>query len=168
MSDITLCDCEEHWMEIKNKNGSKYLLSSKGRLYSYKSGRFIGKKSIYGYIIIRWDFSNCMHRLVYRYFNKINIEEVNENNQIDHINTIRNHNCLCNLRCCSITENNNNPLTKKKYSIWQIGKSFTQETKKKISESKKKIKIKCYFCNSKEMYISNFGKYHGNGKCLFK
>ena len=39
MSNINLCKCEEYWMEIKNKNGSLYKLSSKGRMYSYHSKR---------------------------------------------------------------------------------------------------------------------------------
>jgi len=192
MSNINLCECEEHWMEIKNNKGSKYLLSSKGRLYSYYSNDFIckiNKKNNYVYLGGSSKFfSKLIHRLVFRYFNQINIEEVSENNHIDHINTIRNHNCLCNLRCCSRTENQNNLLTKnkkigknsklykkerskeikKKISESHKGKKKTQEHKKKISESNKKQKIYiCYFCNSVKMSKGNFNNHHGNGKCLF-
>jgi len=191
MSDINLCDCPEHWMEIKNKKGQLYLLSSKGRIYSYKSGKFIGKKNKKGYISgINNFFSMLVHRLVYRYFNQINIEEVNENNNIDHINTIRNHNCLCNLNCCNQTENMNNPLTKKKISKSMKGKNHpfygkyhSEESKKKISESlkgtikseesKQKLRkprpknIKCLKCNSKYYDIGNLTKYHKNCNKFF-
>jgi len=137
MSDITICDCEEHWIEIKNKKGKLYLLSSKGRLYSFSRKKFIGKLSKNKYVYgTRSLFSDCMHRLVYRYFYQINIEEVNENNHIDHINTIKNHNCICNLRCCSRTENNNNILTKQKISNSLIGNKRAKGNKGKIPWNK--------------------------------
>ena len=72
MSNINSCDCKEHWMEIKNINGSKYLLSSKGRLYNFKLRRFISSTTRQGYIkSSEYFFSDKVHRMVYRYFNQI-------------------------------------------------------------------------------------------------
>ena len=88
MSDITLCPCEEHWIEIKNKNGNKYLLSSKGRIYSYYKQNFLSYNKNEEYIIIKHNifFSKLIHRIIYRYFNQINIEDYNRNyNDICHI-----------------------------------------------------------------------------------
>ena len=145
MSDINLCDCPEHWMEITNKKGKLYLLSSKGRLYSYHTKRFVGRIKKNGYIEHCGFFGgSSIHRLVYRYFYQINIEKYDRNyNEIDHINTIKNHNCVCNLRCVSCNINNNNSITLNK-------------------------KKKCYFCNSVVMDYGNFQQHHSNGKCLFK
>ena len=149
MSDINLCDCEENWIEIKNKKNNLYLLSSKGRLYSYHSERFIGDYKENGYIKTSGFFTSKIHRLVFHYFNKnkINIKNYDRKlNEIDHINTIRHHNCICNLRCCSRSENNNNILTRKKNSesrkgkiTWMKGKKHSQKSKQKISEKKKGI-----------------------------
>ena len=155
MSNINLCDCEEHWIEIKNKYDSLYLLSSKGRLYSYKKFNFIEKINKDGYCIVGCFFSTKIHRLVYQYFNKNNSQGLQDIkkynikiNEIDHINTIRNHNCICNLNCGSRFDNNNNPLTKKKKSLSvkgknnpMFGKIHNKETKQKISENKKGIKL---------------------------
>ena len=117
MSNINLCDCEEHWMKIKNKYGSLYKLSLKGRLYSYKNKKYIGYVNKYnGYIDVSGFFSCKIHRLVYRYFYQINIEDYDINyNEIDNIDTIRNHNYICNLRIGSRKDNQNNLKTKKKY-----------------------------------------------------
>jgi len=138
MSDITLCPCEENWMEIKNKNGSKYLLSSKGRLYSYLYKRFIGKYN--GNYVGGFD-SNRMHRLVAKYF----INNGNDYNlTTDHINTNKKHNCICNLKICSQKENSNNPITRKNISKGKKGckssfkgKHHTEENKKILSEKLK-------------------------------
>ena len=134
MSDITLCDCKENWIEIKNNCGSKYLLSSKGRLYNEKTKRFISSKRKDNYVVVSKFYSFYVHRLVYYYFND------KLNNHIDHINTIKNHNCICNLRCVSYKENMNNILTKQKISESHKGKIISEETRKKISESKKNQK----------------------------
>jgi len=172
MSDITLCPCEEHWIEIKNKNGSKYLLSSKGRIYSYKKQKLIGsimKKS--DYIRIGGNsgfFCNMLHRIVYRYFFQINIEDYDKNyNDICHQNGIRNHNCMCNLRIDSHKNNLNDELTLKKRKICMKGKNKkpkTQETKdilSKIAIDREK-KYKCNSCNSKLMTKCSFYRHHKN------
>jgi hypothetical protein len=180
MSNINLCDCEEHWMEIKNKKSNLYLLSSKGRLYSYQSGKYIGHNNKRGYVSSSsFFFSDKIHRLVYRYFNQINIEDYDKNyNNIDHLDTIKNHNCICNLKLCSSSENNNNPITKKTHSKSMKGNLCgkgnkgipkSEEHKQKISENRlnESKDFKCFFCDSKFMDISHYTRWHGNGKCLF-
>lgn len=51
-----------------------------------------------------------VHRLVWEAFHG----PIPENMVIDHISTVRNDNRLCNLRCVTTSENNNNPITKQK------------------------------------------------------
>lgn len=70
-----------------------------------------------------------VHRMVYETF----VGEIPEDMVIDHINTIRDDNRLENLRVTTQKENNNNPLTKQK----RKGKTRSEESKKRISESKK-------------------------------
>jgi len=169
MSNINLCDCEENWMEIKNKNNSKYLLSSKGRLYSYSRKKFIGVENNRKYIYIGGNsgfFSTKIHRLVYRYFYQINIEDYDRNyNEVDHFDAKKNHNCVCNLRICSSLENNNNTITRKNKSEGQKGNKKSKETKQKIRKSltgrkgkkhteesikkmrKPRKKYKCQYCS---------------------
>ena len=146
MSNINLCCCEENWIEIKNKKNNLYLLSSKGRLYSYNRCRFIGSNNNDNYIHITGFFATKLHRLVYRYFNQINIEKYDRNfNEIDHINTIRNHNCICNLRCGTHTDNMNNIITMKK--IKNSDKSYMKgkyKKNKKASLGIRKIGKKKY------------------------
>lgn len=56
-----------------------------------------------------------IHRLVVEAF--ILKRKMREDEFCDHINTIRTDNRVENLRVCSCKENNNNPLTLKKYSL---------------------------------------------------
>ena len=163
MSNINLCDCKENWMEIKNKN-NLYLLSSKGRVYSFRYYKMVGsKKKESGYIKIG-NF-NYTHRLVAKYF--LNNGK-DYDLDTDHINTIRNHNCVCNLRICTKSQNMNNPLSIENQRKSQKGNIKKNGIKKKKSGPKINKIYKCYFCNSKLMDKGNFGQHHGNGKCLFK
>ena len=60
--------------------------------------------------------------------------------------------------------------SRKKISESKKGKKRSQETRQKISEKalNRERNHKCYFCNSIKMDKSNFIQYHSNGKCLFK
>lgn len=107
MSNINLCNCKEEWKKINN-----YYLSSKGRVisdcsYPPKKNDCV-KKSGYCNSSL-----GIIHSLVYYHF----IEKYTPDRKekvIDHINTIKNHNCICNLRLCSQKDNINNKLTIKK------------------------------------------------------
>ena len=116
-------------------------------------------------------FSNLMHRVVYRYFYQINIEDYNKNyNEIDHINTICNHNCICNLRICSMLDNNRNPKTceNRSKACKGIKKSEKHKNTLSVISNNRPKNYKCFFCNSIKMNINNYTQWHGNGKCLFK
>lgn len=53
-----------------------------------------------------------IHRFIWEAFNG----EIPEGMEIDHINTIRNDNRLCNLRMVSSSQNKRNPITIEKYT----------------------------------------------------
>lgn len=86
----------------------------------------------------RWFFR---HRVIWYYFNG----EIPEGTEIDHINGIKDDNRLENLRCVSHSENMNNPITKEKLRLSNIGDKnprygikLTNEQKNVISEKIKK------------------------------
>lgn len=122
------------------KGFEDYLIYSDGRVYSEKTGKFLkpvnnGK----GYLIIR--LINCevekicrVHRLVAEAF----IPNPENKPFIDHIDTDRSNNDISNLRWVTAKENSNNPITLKKLSESQKGKSLSEETKKKLSELQKR------------------------------
>lgn len=97
-----------------------------------------------GYLFV-WlnnGIENKMHR-VHRLVAIAFIKRKEDKDFIDHINTVKDDNRVENLRWCTRSENMRNPITRnllKESAIgnqkW-LGKHHTEETKKKISESKK-------------------------------
>lgn len=75
-----------------------------------------------------------VHRLVWETFNG----EIPDGYEIDHQDTHKDNNTLSNLRCVTHTENMNNPKTIERLSKSHKGKTFTEEHKRKISETLKK------------------------------
>ena len=153
---------EEIWKPIKDYEGL-YEVSNLGRVKSLNY-RKTGKEKILKNIECRGYLAVCLtkngkqklfkvHRLVAETF----IPNPESKPCIDHINTIKNDNRVKNLRWVTHKENNNNPLTKKKYSenhreqtgesnpmygrtgekSPRYGKQHTEETKRKMSEAKK-------------------------------
>ena len=105
-NQIDKCSCEEKWMDIANSN---YKISSKGRMTNKKDKP--KKNSLRdGYVrfsslIINGVKKNITsHILVMRYF----VGDRPENYHIDHINRNKQHNCLCNLRYVTASENQKN------------------------------------------------------------
>lgn len=78
--------------------------------------------------------SKLQHRIVWETFNG----EIPDSLEIDHINTIRTDNKLDNLRVCTKSENMLNPITRKLNSESKKGKTFSIETRKKISKNLRK------------------------------
>lgn len=74
-----------------------------------------------------------VHRLVAQAF----IKNPNNLPEVDHINTIKSDNRCENLRWVTHVENCNNEKSKKNHSIAQKGRKFSEETKQKMSLSRK-------------------------------
>ena len=113
---------EEVWKSIRDYEGL-YEVSNLGRVKSLNY-RKTGKKKILknvennkGYLTVYLTKNGKrklfqVHRLVAETF----IPNPEDKPCVDHINTIRDDNRVENLRWVTYEENNNNPLTKKKYS----------------------------------------------------
>ena len=108
---------EEIWKDIVGYEGL-YQVSNLGRVkslnYKHSDKEKIRKLAIdkYGYPIVTLYNENkgkthTIHRLVAEAF----IDNSNNNPCIDHINTDRTDNRVCNLKWVTHKENNNNPLT---------------------------------------------------------
>ena len=95
-----------------------YEINELGEIYSYKTNKILSGSILNtGYRMVRLTIngqkkSYAVHRLVAEAF----IPNPENKPCVDHINTIREDNRVENLRWVTKEENNNNPLTKKKYS----------------------------------------------------
>ena len=133
-------DMEEIWKTVKGYNGY-YQVSNTGKVRNPNKGLTpnVGVKNGYVYVTLRKD-KRLLHRIVAETFipNPFNKPEV------DHINGIRTDNNVCNLRWVTRTENNNNPITKSRFSKSAKGKVINAETKKRMSMSRKGEKHPMY------------------------
>lgn len=150
-------------------NGAKWEISNFGRV---KKNGEIYEPAFSKYYRIGNAF---LHRIVYELLKG----EIPEGYVVDHIDTNVRNNHIDNLRACTPTENNNNPLTVIKRIAKLKGRKMSDETKQKISElklgntnrlgkgfteeSKKQISdtLKKYFATYtvRRVYDEN-GKYH--------
>lgn len=111
-------------------------------IYYYKingKGKFVQRsisKNKNGYFQVHTKIGlKKVHRVIYETF----VGEIPEGYEIDHINTNKTDNRLENLQIVTHKENMNNPLTRKHTSEVKNGHVVTEDTKKKISKTKKGI-----------------------------
>lgn len=128
-------------------NGAKWEISNFGRVK--KNGEIYEPVFTGGYYRIGPAF---VHRIVYELFKG----EIPEGYVVDHIDTNVRNNHIDNLHACSQSENLKNPITLNRLSnsmkgntngSGNKGRKFTEETKRKMSLSRKaylknKIKLK--------------------------
>ena len=76
-------------------------------------------------------YNRYLHRLLLEAF----VPNPENKKEIDHINTDKLDNRLCNLKWCSKTENMNNPLTVEKISNQRTGKPLSDSARKAISKT---------------------------------
>lgn len=121
---------KEIWRDIiiDNEN-TGWKVSNLGRLRRSRDNKITyGSNDGKGYRRVRIKNNYYfVHRLVALEF----IPNPENKTEIDHINTIRSDNRIENLRWCTVKENNNNKLTREKYSKSQIGgnNSFARKVK---------------------------------------
>ena len=98
-----------------------------------------------GYLIFHYKCKDYkLHRVVAELF----IPNPENKPCIDHINTVKTDNRVCNLRWCSHKENNNNPLTLEKYK--QINPKKAKIAAKKLSKPVKCIESGEIFNSTRE------------------
>ena len=159
----------EIWKDIPGYEG-RYQASNLGRIKSILRGETRIKKPYldkYGYlqVCININGTQCNKR-VHRLIAKTFIENLDNKPHIDHINTIKTDNRVSNLRWVTHKENMNNPITLgKRIGVKRdvdmkgeknpfYGKTHSEESKKKMSESKRGqngVKIKCL--NTGDVFI---------------
>ena len=98
-------------------NGVKLKVYESGEIHRlYKKDWVLRKGSINncGYIKLRMKTKSLSaHRIVYKAFNPDwNIHDTSRDNQIDHINRVRDDNRICNLRVVNHSQNQQNQNTK--------------------------------------------------------
>lgn len=161
---------DEEWRDIKGYEGF-YQVSNYGRVKSlgngksWKSGKILKEqrdKDGYAvlYLTINKRTLKRVHQLVAYAFPEICGERF-EGCHVDHINGEKTDNRALNLRVCTCKENINNPITLKRKSIARKGHKLKEETKIKISNSLKGVKLS-------EEHRNNIKEGHRNkcGKCV--
>jgi hypothetical protein len=109
----------------------KYIFQSDGKIYSKKYKKYIGSKTIAGYIEVLLCYNNIKikglaHRIIYKkFFNEIPIDL-----QVDHINNNRSDNSINNLQLLTRKENMNKLSKYKNNKSGYVGVSYSKNTKK--------------------------------------
>lgn len=124
------------------KNFTNYMVDNTGdnfrTIWSTKYSKYL-KPSLdsrgYYFVYIKNDDGKYYNKRIHRLIAEAYIPNPENKQFIDHINAIRTDNRIENLRWCTLKENNNNPITKKKLSDINKGKKLSEEHKEKISVS---------------------------------
>lgn len=126
---------------LKNENykvisvgGKQFYITDKGEIYnSYR--KYKGARMKNGYMAVSLNHEQkYIHRLVWEAFNG----KIPQGMEIDHINTMRDDNRLCNLRLVDSKGNKNNPITLEKYKESNKGK-FSLGLATLIKAKRKKV-----------------------------
>jgi hypothetical protein len=125
-----LSDLEHRTIEYGCK---RYYVASNGRIFSEIKEI---KTTVIpnGYKVVYVGKTKLAHRVVWEAFNG----EIPQGMEIDHINTDRGDNRLCNLRLVTSKENKNNTITKKRYRDSNKGK-ISEKLINAINERKKAV-----------------------------
>ena len=130
---------DEVW-KFTELNGREIMVSSHGRVIGFK-GRIIKPQLMKnGYYVFKyWNGRSVSNIEIHRLIAKAFIPNPEGKPEVDHIDTVRTNNHINNLRWTTRAENHQNPLTRKHYSEAKKGVKVSDETRKKMSESHKKI-----------------------------
>lgn len=146
-------ECEE-WRDIEEVKGS-FMISNYGRVKSLtrlrnnRWGSFVKKGRIrrlgynkkgYPTIVLTVNCKKVLSQAVHILVANAFIPNPNNKPQVDHINTIRTDNRVCNLQWVTAYENAHNKITEKRVAVArskQIGVPFSEERRRKISERAK-------------------------------
>ena len=118
----------EEWRDIEGYEGL-YQVSNKGRVKSLKYNKTKKEKVLkfgtnrygYKYVVLSKDNTPKLKK-VYRLVAEAFIPNPDNKPCIDHCNTIRTDDRVCNLRWCTYKENMNNEITKEKCRSGKLGK----------------------------------------------
>lgn len=109
----------EIWKDIKGYEGL-YQVSSEGRVKSLGGGdRYKVTRLLNGYVgnngyrvVTMWKNGSSKLKTIHRLVAETFIDNPENKPQVDHMNTIRTDNRICNLRWVTYKENSNNETTK--------------------------------------------------------
>lgn len=123
--------------QVDIKNFDNYQITDDGRVWSKKTNKYLKPSKDrrgYYFVFIRDNNGKYMNKRIHRLIAEAFIPNPDNKQYIDHINTIKTDNRICNLRWCTLKENNNNPISKQKLVDYFTGCKLSDEHKKKISE----------------------------------
>ena len=137
----------EEWRDIEGYEGI-YQISNEGRVKSLKYNKAkILKYGInrngYKYVVLSKDNTPKLKK-VYRLVAEAFIPNIDNKPCIDHCNTIRTDDRVCNLRWCTYKENMNNEITKENCRSGKLGKPSNNKGHKwteKTRENHKKYNL---------------------------